>query len=120
MTPPQVALVLSAVTLSAVAQLLLKNGMYRAQRVATTRKALAIGAARSPLVLGGLATFGVASVLWIAALAEVPLSVAYPFTALSFLIILGVSSRAAHEHVTTHRWIGAGVVLTGLMIVVSS
>ncbi len=120
MTGAQVALVLSAVTLSGVAQLLLKNGMYRAAAAGRSRDQVVRLAARSPFVLGGFAVFGVASLLWLAALAEVELSLAYPFTAVTFLIILGVSSLAAHEGVTLARWVGAGIVVAGLMVVVTS
>lgn len=120
MSRAQLLLVLSAVTLSAMGQLLLRAGMVEAGDAAAADGSLLQAAVTSPYVLGGFILFGVSSVLWMAALSKVPLSLAYPFTGLSYLIILAVSSVAVHEQVSPQRWVGACIVLAGLLIVVWS
>jgi drug/metabolite transporter (DMT)-like permease len=114
-------LLLFAVLLAATGQLLLKHGM----QVATARAhasggSLVVAAATSPMVLGGLAVFAISAVAWLAVLARVPLSVAYPFNALSYLIILTASVVLLHERTNLLTWGGSLLVVSGLIIVVLS
>jgi len=82
MSLASLAVLLVAVALAAVAQLVLKHGMTLAQhRVEGSGGSLAIAAATSPWVVGGLAIFGVSAVAWMLTLSRVPLSLAYPFNA---------------------------------------
>jgi len=121
LTITSIALLLFAVLLAACGQLLLKHGM----QVATARAhasggSLAVTAASSPMVLGGLAVFAISAVAWLAVLARVPLSVAYPFNALSYLIILAASALLLHERATALTWAGSLLVVSGLIVVVLS
>ena len=121
LTITSIALLLFAVLLAACGQLLLKHGM----QVATARAhasggSLAVTAATSPMVLGGLAVFAVSAVAWLAVLSRVPLSVAYPFNALGYLIILAASVLLLHERATVLTWAGSLLVVSGLVIVVLS
>lgn len=114
-------LLLFAVLSAASGQLLLKHGM----QVATARAhasggSLVIAAATSPLIIGGLAIFAISAVAWLATLAKVPLSVAYPFNALSYLLILTLSAVLLHERTNLLTWAGSLVVVSGLIIVVLS
>jgi len=121
LTRSRLLLVIAAVALSAGGQLLLRTGMDRASQAAKAGGgSLAVSAVTSPYVLVGLALFGLSSVLWLAALAKVPLSLAYPFTAVSYLLILAVSAAVLGEHVSPQRWLGALLVLGGLTVVVRS
>jgi drug/metabolite transporter (DMT)-like permease len=121
MTITSVALLLFAVLLAAGGQLLLKHGMQVATaRAHATGGSLAVTAATSPVVLGGLAIFAISAVAWLAVLARVPLSVAYPFNALSYLIILAASAFLLHERATMLTWAGSFLVVSGLIIVVLS
>jgi undecaprenyl phosphate-alpha-L-ara4N flippase subunit ArnE len=121
LTITSIALLLFAVLLAACGQLLLKHGM----QVATARAhasggSVAISAATSPMVLGGLAIFAISAVAWLAVLSRVPLSVAYPFNALGYLIILVASAVLLHERATAVTWAGSLLVVAGLVIVVLS
>ncbi len=121
MTIASFGLLLFAVVSAASGQLLLKHGM----QVATARAhasdgSLIVAAATSPLIIGGLAIFAVSAVAWLATLAKVPLSVAYPFNALSYLIILTLSAVLLHERTNLLTWAGSLVVVSGLIIVVLS
>lgn len=121
MTITSIGLLLFAVLSAATGQLLLKHGMQVATaRVHATGGSLVIRAATSPLILGGLVVFAVSAVAWLGALAKVPLSIAYPFNALSYLIILTASSILLHERTNLLTWAGSLVVVTGLLIVVLS
>jgi len=69
-------------------------------------------------VLLGLVVFGVSAVAWLAALARVPLSVAYPFNALGYIVILTASVVLLHERANVLTWVGSLMVVSGLLIVV--
>lgn len=74
----------------------------------------------SPLVLTGLALYGVGALAWIHVLSRVPLSYAYPFLALNFLLITLTSCFVLGESVSSMRWIGVSVICIGIFIVARS
>jgi len=119
MTIASVALLLFAVVTAATGQVMLKHGM----QIATTRVthdggSLALRAATSPWVLLGLVVFGVSAIAWLTALSRVPLSVAYPFNAVGYLVILTASIVVLHERANVLTWLGSLLVVSGLLIVV--
>ena len=119
MTIASVALLLFAVVSAATGQVMLKHGMQIASaRAADAGGSLALRAATSPWVLLGLVVFGVSAVAWLAALARVPLSVAYPFNALGYIVILTASVVLLHERANVLTWVGSLMVVSGLLIVV--
>ena len=119
MTIASVALLLFAVVSAATGQVMLKHGMQIASaRVADSGGSLALRAATSPWVLLGLVVFAVSAVAWLAALARVPLSVAYPFNALGYIVILTASVVLLHERANVLTWVGSLMVVSGLLIVV--
>ena len=119
MTIASVALLLFAVASAATGQVMLKHGMQIASaRAADSGGSLALRAATSPWVLLGLVVFGVSAVAWLAALARVPLSVAYPFNALGYIVILTASVVLLHERANVLTWVGSLMVVSGLLIVV--
>ncbi len=113
-------LVIGAVVIAAVGQVLLRHGMRAARDATISGGSLVWHAATSPYVLAGFAVFAVSSVLWLAALSRVPLSVAYPFNALGYLGIITASAVVLHEKVDLRTWVGSAFVVTGLIIVVTS
>lgn len=121
LTIASMALLLFAVISAATGQVMLKHGMQVATTRATdTGTSLALRAATSPWVLLGLVVFGVSAIAWLAALSRVPLSVAYPFNALGYLVILTASIVVLHERATLLTWAGSLLVVSGLVIVVLS
>ena len=119
MTIASVALLLFAVASAATGQVMLKHGMQVASaRAADSGGSLALRAATSPWVLLGLVVFGVSAVAWLAALARVPLSVAYPFNALGYIVILTASVVLLHERANVLTWVGSLMVVSGLLLVV--
>lgn len=75
---------------------------------------------KSPLVLLGLALYGVGAIAWIAALTRLDLSVAYPFLALNFVLITLVSRVFLGETVPWLRWAGILVICAGILLVARS
>ncbi len=71
----------------------------------------------SPLVLLGLALYGVGALAWIAVLSRVDLSIAYPFLALNFVLIALVSRFFLGEEIPPLRWAGILVICAGILLV---
>ncbi|MGH3187572.1 MAG: EamA family transporter [Streptosporangiaceae bacterium] len=119
MTIASVGLLLFAVATAATGQVMLKHGMQIAtSRAAHSGGSLVFRAATSPWVLLGLVVFGISAIAWLAALSKVPLSVAYPFNALGYLVILIASVLVLHERANLLTWLGSLLVVSGLLIVV--
>jgi drug/metabolite transporter (DMT)-like permease len=119
LTIASVGLLLFAVATAATGQVMLKHGMQVATaRAAHSGGSLVLRAATSPWVLLGLVVFGVSAIAWLAALSKVPLSVAYPFNALGYIVILIASVLVLHERANLLTWLGSLLVVSGLLIVV--
>ena len=119
MTVASLALVLFAVVTAATGQVMLKHGMQIAtSRAADSGSSLALRAATTPWVLLGLVVFGISAIAWLAALSKVPLSVAYPFNAVGYLVILLASILVLHERANVLTWVGSLMVVSGLVLVV--
>lgn len=115
------ALILASVLIAACGQLMLRYGMtnIREDRPTAHGGQLLMAAARAPWVVGGLAVFGISALLWLVTLSKVPLSRAYPFTAIGFIAILAASSILLDEAIGPRLWVGALVVVGGLLLIVS-
>jgi len=121
LTIASVGLLLFAVASAATGQVMLKHGMQIATaRAADSGGSLALRAATSPWVLVGLVVFGVSAIAWLTALSRVPLSVAYPFNALGYIVILTASVVLLHERANVLTWVGSLLVVSGLLLVVLS
>jgi drug/metabolite transporter (DMT)-like permease len=119
LTIASVGLLLFAVASAATGQVMLKHGMQVATaRVAHSGGSLVLRAATSPWVLLGLVVFGISAIAWLAALSKVPLSVAYPFNAVGYIVILIASVLVLHERANLLTWLGSLLVVSGLLIVV--
>lgn len=110
-----------AVSLSTAGQLLLKAGMTDIGEVSGIGPDELVGMVGGVLTswkaLLGLAAFGASSLFWLVVLSRVPLSTAYPFVALSYLIILGFSTAVLHERPPLLTWGGAALIMTGIVMV---
>lgn len=121
LTLTSLLLVLCSVGLAATGQLMLKTGMNVAkERHTADGGSLIIKAATSPFVIFGLMIFAVSAVTWLATLSLVPLSIAYPFNALGFIVILFMSSILLNEKTNVWTWVGTVVVVSGLILVVTT
>lgn len=71
----------------------------------------------TPMILAGFACFFVSSVLWIIALRSVPLSVAYPMVALSYVIIFLGSHFLFAEPLGWRLWLGGLLIVSGIVLI---
>jgi multidrug transporter EmrE-like cation transporter len=70
----------------------------------------------NPWVLSGIGGAFVAMLFWIAALAMLELSVAYPFTSVSFVLILLISHLLFGEPITVAKISGMALIIAGLVV----
>lgn len=117
-------LILLSVTISAVAQLALKRGMSsQAVQSVLERGELAqklITVATSPMVILGLALYGLGAAIWLLVLARIDVSQAYPFVGLGFLLTLGFGVFVLGESVNAARLIGIALIATGIVFISQS
>ena len=76
-----------------------------------------LGLLGSPWVLLGCAVYMFEFVIWYAALTLAPLSLAFPFAALSYCGVVLASKLILHEQVSRQRWLATGVVAIGVALV---
>lgn len=70
----------------------------------------------NPWILSGLAAALLASVTWMAAMTKLPLSHAYPFTTLAFVLVIVLSGVFFHEAITPLKLAGAALVVIGIIV----
>ena len=83
-----ILLIVLSVTLAAIAQLLLKFGMMKVGKISGVANApsMILRAVSNPIVLAGLAVFGISALFWLVVLSRVPLSTAYPMVSIGYVI----------------------------------
>ncbi|MGH2740466.1 MAG: EamA family transporter [Actinomycetota bacterium] len=115
------AFILLSVALAAVAQLVLKYGMNQVGPIGKVALqdpvATALRVARQPTVWVGLALFGVSAVFWLVVLSRTSLSFAYPFAALSYVLILLFDRLALNEPISGLRYGGVVLIIGGLLLI---
>ncbi len=115
-----IAMILVSVGLAAVAQLTLKHGMNQV-RARSGVVELSLGSlkavAMTPYVWAGLALFGVSALVWLAVLSRASLSFAYPFAALTYVLILLFDHFVLDEPVTALRWGGVAFIVAGIFLI---
>lgn len=112
------ALLLASVVCDVAGQVCFKLGVgdadpsVRGDGIAT----FALRTLRSPWVVSGLLIYAVEFVVWFAALSLAPLSVAFPFAALSYCGVVLASRYLLHEHVSALRWFGTVAIAAGVAL----
>ena len=71
----------------------------------------------TPFVLVGIFLYTVSTVLWLVALSRCALNFAYPFTAVTFVLVIVFSTLMLHEPLPTMRILGMAVIICGILIV---
>lgn len=107
------SLILTSVAMICVGQILFK---LVGQKLASG------GAILSAPVLGTMAVavviYGAATLLWVYVLKTVPLTKAYPFMALSFVVVPALSVAMLSERVTPQYAIGSALIVAGVILAV--
>ena len=101
----------ASVSLGAAGQILLKAG---AERWSGRSLFQTLGPAVTDWrVLAGLAVYAVSSVLWLVVLSRVSLSVAYPFAAMGYVVVVAAAALRG-EQVPALRWLGVAFIVLGV------
>jgi multidrug transporter EmrE-like cation transporter len=115
------ALAIFSVFMATAGQLLLKNGMQQVGYVGTKQLArpskLLVEIGKTPLIWLGLALFVVSAAVWLIVLSRAPLSFAYPFAGLTYVLITLFSRFVLREHVAFPRWAGILLIVAGIVLV---
>ncbi len=121
MTIKTILLTLTSVFLATAGQLMLKSGMARVGYIGTQRlgKPLQViwDVARTWQVLIGLTLFVLSAVTWLVVISRVPLSLAYPFAGITYVLLAMFSKFVLKEHVPYLRWVGVALIVAGVVMV---
>ncbi len=117
-----IAMILLSVAVAAVAQLALKHGMNRVNDRLSPGTFSFDGASlravsSEAFVWTGLALFGLSALVWLVVLSRASLSFAYPFAALTYVLILVFDRFALEEEVPPLRWAGVAFIAVGIFLV---
>lgn len=118
-----IGMVLASVAFGAVGQLTLKAGMNSiVQSYGKLQLSLdtLLHMATNPLLIVGIAIFGISTLLWLFALAKADLSFAYPFLSLTYLAVLIGGAFLFGDKVTLPRVAGFAIIIAGVWIVARS
>ena len=114
-------LFVSAITLEVVATILFKKGTGRLAN--SLRKGWLshldniINALKTKEIALGIFFYAIEYVLWIAFLASVDISKAFPLSSVQIVLILLASRIILKEHVNAYRWLGATFIVLGIYLV---
>ncbi len=73
----------------------------------------------SPPLIAGLAVYGVATIVWVWQLRSVPLTRAFPFMALGFVVTPLAASVLFQEATSPRYWLGALLICAGIVLSLS-
>ena len=121
MTLNSFLIVFISVTLSALAQISFKygvNGVPFVQDGSIISKAWDLFT--SPFVVLGLLLYGIGAILWLFALKQIDLSLAYPFVSMSFIMVFCLSVFFLNEPFNVNRLIGTVTIIVGLLFMAKS
>lgn len=70
-----------------------------------------------PSVIGGIFLYGTGVIFWLYVLSKLDLSYAYPFLALTYVLMALCSAVFFHEHISLIRWIGIATICIGIFLI---
>ena len=111
-------LILVSVSLSAFAQILLKNGMNSTAVQASLNNNFTVTSAFNIItngyVFAGLCVYFGSALVWLMVLSKIEVSIAYPFVALGFVITAILGHLLFGESLTPQRLAGILLVCVGV------
>jgi multidrug transporter EmrE-like cation transporter len=113
----------SGVMLNAVAQLALKAATNRLGTVSLVLDTLlptALRVAAQPFIWLGLGCYAVSVAVWIAALSRVPVSLAYPFLSLGYVVNAFAAWYLFGESLNAQKLVAVGVIILGVWLLARS
>jgi len=109
-----------SVALAVVGQLLLKIGMLRVGRFSLDISTIIQQYTRillNPFVIAGIIGFALSMLVWLYVLSRLELSIAYPFVALNYVLILFASHFLLKETITPLKIMGVAVIVIGVYLI---
>ena len=70
----------------------------------------------NPLVILGLLSYSLSSGIWLIILTRLPLSMAYPFGAISYILVF-IGSALSGEYIHPARYLGVILIVLGILII---
>lgn len=117
------ALIVSSVLLSSLAQIVLKAGMSHprvTESLAQGGWSSALGIATNAWVLSGLAIYFSSAVVWLLVLARVEVSLAYPFVGLGFVVTMLLGWWVHGDTLNLARVGGTLLIVGGVVLLARS
>lgn len=99
-------------------QILFKLGAVLLERSSATGTSFHVWT--NGYLLSALLLYALSTILWIWILRRVPLSIAYPFTALAYVIVPVAASSLLEEPINSRMIIGSLLIVTGVFVVGST
>ena len=103
----------AAILIGVAGQLLLKTGVDRAGDGLLAH-------ALSPFIIGGLAAYGIAAVCYIAAIKRIPVSIAFPTVAISYVLVAIAAHLLWQEPLGWQQFLGIGLIAAGILVLHAS
>src|SRR5580658_10023211 len=114
-----IVLAVVSILLSAAAQVVLKLGVSRLNSAGAAHSTgfvqVIASALASPLVWLGLCIYGASALAWLAVLARLDLSLAYPFVALGFVLTCFFGVLMFNEPLSALTLVGVALVVIGVL-----
>ena len=113
-------LIFLSVAVTAVAQVILKRGMSAAgmhEALGVCWSSAALAVASNAWVLAGLGLYFLGAVIWLVVLNRVPVSFAYPFVGLGFVLTALLAWALLGEGVSVQRALGTLLVTLGVALI---
>ena len=114
--------ILTAVTIGVAGQVFIKIGLNSLGDIDFSKSLIGSYGKifLSPFIILGTFTYFFSVLFWLYALSKVDLSFAYPFLALSYVLIILVSRCFLGENVSLIRWVGVLVICFGVLLIAKS
>lgn len=115
-------LILSSVSLSAIAQISFKFGMSSSPvqgiiRDSASRLEIIGVILFQPYVLLGLMCYVLGALMWLFVLSRLDVSMAYPFVGIGFILTMFLGALLLGEHIGITRVVGTALVVLGVVLV---
>lgn len=114
-------ILIASVITAACGQLLFKKGMTAFSTLSIPQGIvnlfrIAVKIVFNPYIFAGMASYLLSTVLWLYALSKTELSYAYPFTTLTFILVMAASFLLFSETMSLSKIIGGVVICLGVII----
>jgi len=121
MKPMQALLI--AIFLAVGGQILMKLGMLHIGELTLHTRNILATAVRifsTPVIILGLIFLGISAFLWLVAISQLELSVAYPMVAITYVLVPVLSCLIFKEHLTMMRMISMSIIILGIILLAKS